>query len=188
MEFDGDEFAENDYGIVVDDSSDVINLEQKIEQISQAALQNQMVNLSDVMRLYSATASLAEKIRILQAAEKKREQQQQQAQQMQMEQQQQQIQAQMQVKQQEMEHQAAMNTENNETKLLIAQMQSDAKLQAAQLTSDEYGIPEPMGEEAKEKLREQIREFDLKINQDNKKLDIEREKLNIARTNKKQSE
>jgi hypothetical protein len=181
LEVDGDEFAENSYGIVVDSSSDILNLDQKIETLAQAALQTQQAGLADVMQMWVNTNSLAEKIRILLNAEKKRMQQAQQAQQMEMQTQQQQAEAQIQAKQMELETQVAMNTEDNETKVLVAQIQADSKLEAtyAQQDNNSDGVVVPMNETDKAKLNEQIREFNLKLQQDSKKLDIERKKLGL---------
>lgn len=181
LEVDGDEFAEDSYGIVVDSSSDILNLDQKVETLAQAALQTQQAGLADVMQMWINTNSLAEKIRILQNAEKKRQQQAMQAQQMEMQSNQQQAEAMIQAKQMELESQMAMNTENNETKVLVAQIQADSKLEAtyAQQDNNSDGIAVPMSETDRAKLNEQMREFNLKIQQDSKKLDIEKKKLGL---------
>ena len=183
MEFDGDEYAENDYGIVVDNSSDILNLDQKIETLGQAALQTQTASLSDIMKMWLSTCSLGDKIRILQNAESKRYEQAQRDQQMQLQAQQEAAQAQLQAKQMEIETQVAMNSEDNETKILVAQIQADSKLEATYTQQDKNkeGIVTPMSETDKAKLQEQIREFDLKLKQDNKKLDLEAERNDIAR-------
>lgn len=183
LEMDGNEFAENSYGIVVDSSSDVLNLDQKLEGLAQAALQTQRAELSDVMKIWINTNSLAEKIRILQNAERKRYQREQQAQQMQLEAQQQQAEATIQSKQMELDAQAGMNSENNETKILVAQIEADSKLQSvyAQNDNNSDGVVAPMSEGEKAKLNEQIREFNLKLQQDKKKLDLEAERNDIAR-------
>lgn len=183
MEFDGDEFAENDYGVVLDSSSDVANLDQKIDTLAQAALQTQQAGLSDIMRMWTSSESLAEKINALKAAERRKAQQAQREQEIAAQQQQMAIEAQLQQKQAELESQAAMNTENNETKILTAQIQADAKLNstALQVSSNEDGVTPPMSEADKERLREQIREFDIKIQQDNKKLALEKERNQISR-------
>lgn len=180
MEFDGDEFAENDYGIVVDNSSDILNLDAKLDAVGQAALQNQAASLSDIMRMWNAASSLGEKIRILERSEQKRQQQAQQAQQAQLEQAQQQLEIQAQLKQAEMDHQAALNSENNETKILVAQIQAESMLQGKQIDKENDGIQD-VTPDTKAKLMEQIREFDLKLKQDDKKLDLEKERNSIAR-------
>lgn len=176
MEFDGDEYAENDYGIVVDSSSDIINLEQKIDSLAQAALQTQQATLSDIMRMWTSTNSLSEKIRILDNAEKKRMEQLRQSEQMQAQQAQQAIESQMAMKQMELDNTARMNSEDNEAKVLVAQITAEGKIASTQIQSD-ADLDTPMSEEAKERLKEQIREFDIKIQQDNKKLELERQKL-----------
>lgn len=182
MEFDGDEFAENDYGIVVDSSSNTLNLDQKIESLAQAALQTQTASLSDIMRMWTSSESVAEKIRILQNSERKKIQQAQQAQQMEMQAQQEAAQMQAQTAQMQLQSQMAMNTEDNETKVLVAQIQAQNKLDTASMQNSAVdGIEEPMSEADREKLKEQIREFDLKIQQDNKKLKLEAERNDIAR-------
>ena len=74
-----------------------------------------------------------------------------------------------------------MNTEDNETKVLVAQIQADSKLEAtyAQRDNNSDGIAVPMSETDTAKLNEQMREFNLKLQQDSKKLDIERKKLGL---------
>ena len=182
MEFDGDEFAENDYGIVVDASSDILNLEQKIDAIAQAALQTQQASLSDIMKMWSSANSLAEKIRVLEKAENKRMEQARQSEQLQAQQAQANIEAQMNMKQMELDNMANMNSEDNETKILVAQIGAESKILTSQPSMEET----PMSQEAKERLKEQIREFDVKIQQDNKKLEIEKQKIK-AQANRKEA-
>lgn len=181
LEIDGNEFSENSYGIVVDSSSDILNLDQKLEGLSQAALQGQRAEFSDIMKMWINTSSLSEKIRILQNSERKRMQREQQAQQMEMQSQQQQAEAMIQSKQMELESQIGMNREDNETKVLVAQIQADSKLESvyAQNDNNSDGVVTPMSETDRAKLNEQIREFNLKLQQDSKKLDIERKRLGL---------
>lgn len=136
------------------------------------------------MKMWLSANSIADKIRILENSERRQYEQAQRDQQMQLQAQQEAAQAQMQVRQMELETQVGMNREDNETKVLVAQIQADNKLQAAQLTAQDDGITPPMSETDKRKLEEQIREFDLKLRQDNKKLDLEKERNQIARIQK----
>ena len=76
---DGDEFAECDYGIVVDSSQGTRLLMQKLDTLAQAGIQNQMFNFSTLMKLDS-TDSISEKIRMMEAAERRAEELQQQQQ------------------------------------------------------------------------------------------------------------
>lgn len=163
INIDGDEFAECDYGLVVDSSSATQEFAQKIETYAQAALQNQMVSFSTLFKIYSTT-SLVEKQRLVERDEKNMMQRQAQAQQQQTELQQQQIQSSMQIEQAKLELQNTINQRDNETKLLIATMQKEL--------SDKDVIKEPeYSQEAKDKLAEQIREF-------NEKLQLDRDKFN----------
>ena len=56
MEIDGDEFAEADYGLVVDNSSASQELNSKLDTLAQAALQNQTLSFSTIMDLYSSSS------------------------------------------------------------------------------------------------------------------------------------
>ena len=104
--------------------------------------------------------------------------------------QQQQLQAQQQteqIKQQtelaKMEHEAAMNTENNETKILVAQIAASVKVNE----NDTDGIQEPMSESEREKLRESIRQFDARLALDKEKLEFDKDKAKTdARLKEKQ--
>ena len=182
MEFDGDEFAENCYGIVVDGSSDIKNLDQKLEGLAQAGMQNGALALAAIMKFWDSSLSLSEKTRIIEKSEKQMQERQAQAQQQQMQMQQQQIEAQLAQKQAELQAQAAMNSENNETKILVAQIQAENKLQVAQTpsTSGDDGIP-TLSPDVKAKLDEQIREFNLNLKQDDKKIAVQKERNDIAR-------
>ena len=63
-EIGGEDFAEADFGILIDNSIGVENLEQKIEQLAHAALQNQTLSFSTIMKLYSGS-SLSESMQII---------------------------------------------------------------------------------------------------------------------------
>lgn len=168
MNIDGDEFAENDYGLVVDSSTGTQELNQKLDMLAQAALQNQALNFSTIMKLYSS-ASLAEKQRMVEINENQMiERQQQQAK---IEQQLQQQQLEMQSKQAEaqMQQEDELNKRDNETKIIIAEINAQSKQQ-------DDGIIEPEDPTQKQELLEKIRQFNenLKLNRD--KLDLERRK------------
>ena len=171
MDIDGDEFAEADYGLVVDNSENAQQLNQKLDVLAQAALQNQILSFSSIMKLYSS-ASLAEKQRLVERDERAMQERQQQAQQQQMQAQQEQLQAQMQQKQAELELQETNNVRDNETRILVAQ------INAATKETDDIAMEEPIySQEAKDKLAENMRQFDEKIK-------LERDKLaETKRTN-----
>lgn len=164
MDIDGDEFAEADYGLVVDNSNAIQELQQKMDMLAQAALQNQTLNFSTIMKLYNSS-SLAEKQRMVEKNEQELMQRQQEAQQQQMQLQQQQMQAESQAKEAEMQLKDMLNQRDNETKILVATISANSNQQ-------DDGIIEPeFSEEAKAKLAQQMKEFDAKIA-------LERDKLN----------
>lgn len=102
MDIDGDEFAEADYGLVVDNSNALQELQQKMDMLAQAALQNQTLNFSTIMKLYNSS-SLAEKQRMVERNERELVERQQQMQQQQLEAQQQQAQMEAQAKEADMQ-------------------------------------------------------------------------------------
>lgn len=162
---DGDDFAEADHGLVVENSQNIQKLQSQMETLAQAALQNQALSFSTIMKIYTSS-SLAEKQRMIEIDEKHMIERNQQAQQQQLQQQQQIAQMQEQTKLQQMQFQDALNQRDNETKIIVAEINAASK-QSSELSDD--GIQE-MSKEARLKLDEQIREF-------NAKLDLEKERL-----------
>ena len=179
MDIDGDEFAESDYGLVVDNSQDAQRLSQTMDTLAQAALQNQALSFSTITRLYSSI-SIAEKQRLIEADERAMLERQNQAQQEQLQAQQQVAQMQLQQKQEELEQKEQSNIRDNETKLMIATIQANSKYKS------EDGIEEPSPLE-KEALLEKIREFDEKHKLDKERLEFDKQKAETdARLKEKQ--
>ena len=172
-DIDGDEFAEADYGLVVNNSRGAQELDQKLDMLAQAALQNQTLSFSTIMKLYNSS-SLAEKQRLVERDEQLIQERISQSQQQQLEAQQQIAQMESQQRQAELQQKEQANIRDNETKILIAQMQKEDK---------NDGIKEPeFSEEAKANLLEKIREFDerLKLDKDKMKLDEKKHKEDMA--------
>ena len=159
MDIDGDEFAESDYGLVVDNSQGTQELQQQLDTLAQAALQTQTLSFSTITKLYTSS-SLAEKQRLIEKDEKAIQERQAQAQQQQLESQQQIAEMQNQQKQSEMQLQDSLNQRDNETKILVAQIAAQAKqndIEGDGIAPDEYS------QEAKDKLLESMRQFDEKM-------------------------
>lgn len=192
IEIDGDEFCECDYGLVVDNSDQAQKLNQNLEMILQAGLQNQMISFSTAMKMYSS-ASLADKQRMIERDEREKLQQAQEAQQQQLQAQQEQIQAQQQIAQAQMQQQDILNQRDNETKIQVAQIQAQAGLEKTAMQMDNI---EDNSEEMKLKMaefEESKRQFDIKSKQADQKLQdtkanmesqlrFNREKLNIDKS------
>lgn len=165
MDIEGDEFADADYGLVVDSSSSVQELNSKLDMLAQAALQNQALNFSTIMKLYGSS-SLAEKQRLVERNEQQMIERQQQAQQQELQARQEEAMANAQMKEAELAQKEAANIRDNETKLAIAHISA---------ASTPEGTMEPsFSEEAKANLKEKMREFDEKIRLDREKFNHEK--------------
>lgn len=169
MDIDGDVFAECDYGLVVDNSNAIQELKQKMDMLAQAALQNQTLNFSTIMKLYNSS-SLAEKQRMVEKNEQELIQRQQEAQQQQLQAQQEQMQMEAQAKEAEMQLKDQMNQRDNETKILVATI-------SAQSSMTDNKVQEPkFSEEAKAKLQENMRQFNERLKLDRERLSFDKEK------------
>ena len=180
VDIDGDEFAEADYGLVVDNSRGTQELSQKLDILAQAALQNKILSFSTIMKLYGSH-SLAEKQRLVERDEQLMQERSSQAQQQQLETQQQIAQMEAQQQQAELQQKEQANIRDNETKILVAQIQKE----------DNDGIKEyEFSEEARANLLEKIREFDekLKLDKDKLKLDERKHRDDIALKRKTMNE
>lgn len=175
IEIDGDAFAESDYGIVVDGSQQSQALNQKMDALVQAALQNQMINFSTALKMF-ASCSLAEKMRMVENNEREAQQRAQQQQQAEAQAQQQQAQMNAQLEQQKLELENTLNERDNDTKLTIAIMQAENANQE----------PVDTGESDKEALLEKMREFDLKLQLDRDRLEFDKQKADADRKVKRE--
>lgn len=171
-EIDGDQFAECDYGLIVENSNGVQELNQKLDTLAQAALQNSMLNFSSMMKLYGTT-SLQEKQRTVEAYERKQQEQIEQQQQQQMQMQQQQLQQEAQIAQQKQQLEYQMHQEELENKILVARINGEAEAQRFALMNDDTSA---INEINNRKVDESIRQFDQKMEQEKAKLDLEKQK------------
>lgn len=69
MDIDGDDIAEEDYGLVIGDGSDNAQLEQNLNQLAQAALQNQTLRFSTITKIFTSP-SLIEIQRLIEKDER----------------------------------------------------------------------------------------------------------------------
>jgi hypothetical protein len=174
MEIDGELFSDCDFGIVVDNSADTQKLASQMETLAQAALQNQLLDFSTIMKLYSS-ASIAEKQRMVESSERRIKEQNAQQQQQQLQIQQQQAQMEQQTAMAKMEHEANMNSEDNETKIIVANINAQARqYDEANILSNQEDMG--MSEESRAKLDEQIREFNARLSLDKERLEFDKQK------------
>ena len=185
MDIDGDEFAENDYGLVVDNGNGTQLLNSKLETLAQAALQNQTLDFSAIMKLYNS-CSLAEKERIVQRNEESRRQAQQQESQQQAQQQQELIASEEKKHQEEMDLKDRMNLRDNETKLEIARLNAGIQQNKLDMENPENdGVAEPdfQNENKKAELMEKMRQFDAKMSLEKDKLNSQNNKASMDNAN-----
>lgn len=180
MNIDGDEFAECDYGLVVDYSKGTQQLKQQIEALAQAALQNQTLSFSTIMKLYNSS-SLMEKQRMVEKDEQNRQQQMQEAQQAEIQSNQQIAEMNQQVEMAKLEQQDALNSRDNDTKIVVATINAQARQY-----DNMDDIREPDNDFEREKLREEIRQFNEKINLDKEKLNEDKRSNRVNESIKRQ--
>lgn len=177
VEIDGDEFAECDYGLSLDNTNFAQELHQRLDMLAQSALQTQTLNFSTIMKLYNSS-SLAEKQRMVETNEKEMIQRQQEAQQQQLQMQQQELQAKAQEKEADMMMKDQMNKRDNDTKIMVATIAANA----AEANSND----DELLTKNKEELLEKMRQFDQRIKLDRDKFEFEKKKskeeLEIKRT------
>ncbi len=155
VEIDGDEFAECDYGLVVDNSNGTMELNQKLDTLAQAALQNQLLDFSTIMKIYT-TRSTAEKQRIVEANEKRKREEAMQQQQQQMQMQQQQLQQQAQATQAQQQMQYQIHQDEMENNILVAQINSKAEADRMAIMNNDAAEDKAF---EREKLSEEARQF-----------------------------
>ena len=156
LDIDGDEYAETDYGLLLDNSDSIQNFISKMEAYGQALIQNQMISTSTLFKLWDGSSisdirrSVEEDERqIKETASQEREAQSQQFQA--------DLEAKQAVEQEKMRITEENNIRDNETKVLIEQMKSYANEEAKDFESEEY---DP---QKKEELAEKIRQFNEKM-------------------------
>jgi len=190
MDIDGDEFAECDYGCVIDNSNGTAELASKLDTLAQAALQNQTLDFSTIMKIYTTT-SLAETQRIVEKNEQAMQENKQKSEQAQ----QQHEQSIEQMKQQNIINSNQLldstNQRDNETKITVATITANAKSQQQQTQEEDTQEYDPV---AQAKLFEDMKQFSLehglkiddlqfkkKVHADN--MDIKKQDIAIKRQN-----
>lgn len=126
-DIDGDEFAECDYGLVLDNSNESQRLEEGLLQLAHAAMQNQMMSFGAMMKVLSSP-SMAEVHRIIEKDEKDMNERKSKEAQDNMKMQQAEIQYKKDVEQQKIQLEDILNQRDNETRILIAEMSNQVEL------------------------------------------------------------
>lgn len=167
IDIDGDEFAEADYGLVLDNADDTQNFVSKMEAYAQALIQNQMISTSTLLKLWNGS-SISDISRSIEADEREFKEANAKSQEAQSQQFQADLEARSAIEQEKLRLQEEANIRDNETKLLIEQM----KLQSY-VDNESTGLEEDPAK--KDELLEKIR-------QHNDKMALEKEKLALAKS------
>ena len=167
MEVNGDEFAESDYGLVVDNSQDIQKLSSQLESIAQAAAQNNTIDPPSLVKLFSSS-SMSEKVKIVESSYKRmmEQAQEQQARQAQLEQQK--IQADQQAIIQKLQQEDMLNQRDNETKIKVAEINSKAEYMRLGIyaeENDEQLVHEKLDIE-RQRLQQEMLKLDKEIRAD----------------------
>ena len=189
MEIDGDEFAECDYGMLVDNSTGTQELASKLDVLAQAALQNQTLDFSTIMKIYTNT-SLAETQRIVEKNERTMQENRSKETQAQQQHEQKVEQLKLQNLKEERDLKDKINQRDNDIKVLIKQMELDkASIDEEEVVEEEYS------QESRDKLLQDMIKFDeemalkreqhslqKKIHEDN--VTLKEKDLQIKKSNK----
>lgn len=183
MEIDGDEFAESDYGLIVDSGNGMQELRSNLDRLAQAALQNQVLDFSTLTKIYSSV-SLAEKQRMIEEGEENMRRLAEEQQQQQAELAQQKMQMDAQQNEAKMQQEDMLNKRDNDTRIQVAEINAVAEAQRFAMMNHDFedGIDSPKNAMEMEKLKEQIREFDAKMKLDREKLALDRKKASQTKT------
>jgi len=159
MEVDGDEFAEEEYGLQVSNDDAINQMEQKLDGMVQLGLQNQMISFSTAMKIYNSP-SLREVQRMIEKDESDMHQRQ--SQQAEAEMKAQQAAAQQQAATEEAERQIDVDKTNKEddTKRYIAELKDATD--RLKIGNEEQGIESPETNEDDKDFEKFSKELNIK--------------------------
>lgn len=146
----GDEIAECDYGLIIDNSNQTETFLQKMEAYAQAMIQNQMISTSTLIKLWNGS-SISEITRSVEEDEREQRESAMESAQAEREQRMQEAEIRMNLEQEKLRIEEESNIRDNETKLLIKQLDH--------LSKESTGDREPEITLKKEELLEKIRQY-----------------------------
>jgi hypothetical protein len=183
-EIDGDEFAEEEYGLMVSNDDEINRMEQRLDGMVQMGLQNQMLSFSTAIKIYNSPS-----IREVQRLIQKDEQQMKESQSKQAEDQNKQAQAQMEQAALEKQQEQSLDLEKfnreDETKRYIAELQAETS--RIQKENSDRGVEDDGEEfakfEAELGIKNKSLENDMSKHRDNmirkdKEIEIKRKQAN----------
>lgn len=164
--FQGDKIANSEYGLFVSNSAKDTMALEALKQLTHAALQNDQMSLSDVISVYNSNSLADTRVKLKQSEEETRQRQSEmQEQQLQMQKQEAEAQRQFEVEKENRED--ARNSEDNDTKLQIAQMNMQTKNMDRDLNNnqirDDIDLAKLQLEREKLQVNKSLKERELNI-------------------------
>jgi len=164
--FQGDKIANSEYGLFVSNSAKDTMALEALKQLTHAALQNDQMSISDVISVYNSNSLADTRVKLKQSEEENRQRQaEMQQQQLQMQQEQAEAQRQFEVEKENRED--ARNSEDNDTKLQIAQMNMQSKHMDRDLNNnqirDDIDLAKLQLEREKLQVNKSLKERELNI-------------------------
>ena len=180
-DIDGDEFAENDYGLVVDNSNESQKLEESLTQLAHAALQNQSLSMASIIKILNSP-SMSEVQRIIEKDEKDIQERKSKEFQDNLKVQQEQIKTAADLEQQKMQLEDTLNQRDNETKILIAEISANNTEEPKEdLSRDELALKI---KKLDEEMNIKRMEHQHKVQQDKIQNELKQKDLEIKKINK----
>jgi hypothetical protein len=162
LTLDSAKFASAQYDLHISNSSDDAELLQSLKGLAQAGLQNQMIDFTGIMDIYT-TPSISDMRRKIQTYEQEKKQEMQKQQEQAERMQQEQLQAQQQALQAEQQHDLAKIDKEYTYKMQIEQMKLEGKWSEKMADHDKDGIPDILeAEKVASAERVKQRELDAK--------------------------
>lgn len=194
-DIDGDQFADQEYGVFVSNATEDKQLRSMIEQLAQAGIQNDKIDFSQLVDIYKS-GSIASMTKKLQRAEREKAQQQERVQQQQLKEQRAQRQADQQEKQadraleqQKLQQEAQQKTEDRHSKELIEQLklreEQEQNDQEKQISMEELKQQrdelEAQMRQKREELEQQDEHHEDEISLKQKEQELKEKELEIQR-------
>jgi len=172
-EIDGDQFAEEEYGLMVSNDDEINRMEQKLEGMVQLGLQNQMMSFSTAIKIYNSPS-----VREIQRLIEKDEQQMKESQQ-------QQAEAENKMNQQRMEQEAIQKQQEQNLDLEKFNKEDETKRYIAELNAETSRIQKESGDEGVEN-DEDFKKFESELGLKREALanDMKKHNDNMARKDK----
>lgn len=169
VDFDGDAYAECDYGLVVEDADETRLLRDNLTGLAQAFVQNEKVSVATLIKMWTSS-SMADLIRSIKDDEERARDSAEQARQQELAARQEQARVMAEMEQAKIEQDERENIRDNETRLMVERLKAEGMLAMA---TEEGARASELA--TLETMRE-VEAFEKKLALEREKLDVQRDK------------